>query len=97
MDRCAVLVDAGYLLGAAGTILAADRSRAALLVDHAGLVAAIVDEVQLDMSARLSIRTTLPDDSSTPPTAGPPEAAQATLVHQHVRQATSLVAEEGTR
>lgn len=44
MDRCAVLVDAGYLLGAAGTILAADRSRGALVVDHAGLVAAIIAE-----------------------------------------------------
>ncbi|MGI8697638.1 MAG: hypothetical protein ACR2J0_00610 [Mycobacteriales bacterium] len=35
-----VPVDAGYLLGAVGTILAPDRSCGALVVDHAGGVAA---------------------------------------------------------
>ena len=45
--RCAVLVDAGYLLGAAGTLLnkSADRSR--LLVDYPELIAAIRSEAEL--------------------------------------------------
>lgn len=47
MDRCAVLVDAGYLLGAAGTILAEDRTRASLVVDYASLVRGILEEAQM--------------------------------------------------
>ncbi len=38
MDRCVVLVDAGYLLGAAASLLAGDPSRSRISVDHAGLV-----------------------------------------------------------
>lgn len=44
MDRCAILVDAGYLLGAAGTLVARDPDRAALEVDYAELVQALIDE-----------------------------------------------------
>lgn len=46
MDRCAVLVDAGYLLGAAGTLLAGDADRAALVVDYAALVADLIQEAE---------------------------------------------------
>ncbi|GGY52507.1 NYN domain-containing protein [Streptomyces omiyaensis] len=38
MDRCVVLVDAGYLLGAAATLLAGEPARSRISVDHAGLI-----------------------------------------------------------
>lgn len=46
MDRCAVLVDAGYLLGAAGTLLGNDVDRGILEVDHSGLMEALIREAQ---------------------------------------------------
>jgi uncharacterized LabA/DUF88 family protein len=46
MDRCAVLVDAGYLLGAAGTMLARDRTRSSLVVDYQALVVGIIAEAE---------------------------------------------------
>lgn len=44
MDRCAVLVDAGYLLGAAGTLLGHDLDRSMLEVDHAELTRELIRE-----------------------------------------------------
>ena len=38
MDRCVVLVDAGYLLGAAASLLAGESSRSRIAVDHAELI-----------------------------------------------------------
>ncbi|MEV5507528.1 NYN domain-containing protein [Streptomyces orinoci] len=38
MDRCVVLVDAGYLLGAAASLLAGDSARSRITVDHATLI-----------------------------------------------------------
>ncbi|MER8230485.1 NYN domain-containing protein [Streptomyces sp. NPDC094049] len=38
VDRCVVLVDAGYLLGAAASLLAGEPSRSRITVDHAGLI-----------------------------------------------------------
>lgn len=38
MDRCVVLVDAGYLLGAAASLLAGEPARSRITVDHAGLI-----------------------------------------------------------
>ena len=38
MDRCVVLVDAGYLLGAAASLLAGDPSRTRITVDHSALI-----------------------------------------------------------
>ncbi|MER5944606.1 NYN domain-containing protein [Streptomyces sp. NPDC001904] len=38
MDRCIVLVDAGYLLGAAASLLAGEPSRSRIHVDHAALI-----------------------------------------------------------
>lgn len=47
MDRCAVLVDAGYLLGGAATLLSGDADRSALEIDHAALVSALIDEAEV--------------------------------------------------
>ncbi|MFF1509924.1 NYN domain-containing protein [Streptomyces sp. NPDC058326] len=38
VDRCVVLVDAGYLLGAAASLLAGEPARSRITVDHAGLI-----------------------------------------------------------
>lgn len=46
MDRCAVLVDAGYLLGAAGTLVGGTPDRGTLQVDHPGLIQALIAEAQ---------------------------------------------------
>jgi uncharacterized LabA/DUF88 family protein len=46
VDRCAILVDAGYLLGAAGTLLAGDADRNPLEVDHASLVQSLIREAE---------------------------------------------------
>ncbi|MGW0764953.1 NYN domain-containing protein [Streptomyces sp. NPDC002676] len=41
MDRCIVLVDAGYLLGAAASLLAGEPSRSRITVDHSALIQAL--------------------------------------------------------
>ncbi|AKJ13751.1 NYN domain containing protein [Streptomyces incarnatus] len=41
MDRCIVLVDAGYLLGAAASLLAGEPSRSRITVDHTALIQAL--------------------------------------------------------
>lgn len=46
MDRCVVLVDAGYLLGAAASLLAGEPSRSRIAVDHAAIVAALRDRAE---------------------------------------------------
>ncbi|MFI1828693.1 NYN domain-containing protein [Streptomyces sp. NPDC020412] len=38
VDRCVVLVDAGYLLGAAASLLAGEPTRSRITVDHAALI-----------------------------------------------------------
>ncbi|MFG2112530.1 NYN domain-containing protein [Streptomyces sp. NPDC048718] len=38
VDRCVVLVDAGYLLGAAASLLAGEPARARIAVDHTALI-----------------------------------------------------------
>jgi uncharacterized LabA/DUF88 family protein len=38
VDRCVVLVDAGYLLGAAASLLAGEPSRSRITVDHSALI-----------------------------------------------------------
>ncbi|MET8816140.1 NYN domain-containing protein [Streptomyces sp. NPDC004549] len=48
MDRCIVLVDAGYLLGAAATLLAGDAARSRLSVDHTGLIQQIRERAQTE-------------------------------------------------
>lgn len=44
MDRCAILVDAGYLLGAAGSLLTGTADRAGLVVDYPALTKTLIDE-----------------------------------------------------
>ncbi|MGY3056178.1 uncharacterized LabA/DUF88 family protein [Streptomyces sp. TE3672] len=48
MDRCIVLVDAGYLLGAAATLLRGDAARSRLSVDHAALIRQIRDRAEME-------------------------------------------------
>ncbi|MFR9795585.1 NYN domain-containing protein [Streptomyces sp. MS06] len=46
MDRCIVLVDAGYLLGAAASLLAGEPSRSRITVDHSALVQGLRDRAE---------------------------------------------------
>lgn len=48
MDRCVVLVDAGYLLGAAASLLAGEPSRSRITVDHAAVVAGLRERAELE-------------------------------------------------
>ncbi|MEU9334712.1 NYN domain-containing protein [Streptomyces sp. NPDC048290] len=48
MDRCIVLVDAGYLLGAAASLLAGEPSRSRITVDHAALIQGLRDRAESD-------------------------------------------------
>ncbi len=48
MDRCVVLVDAGYLLGAAASLLAGEPSRSRIVVDHANVVAGLRERAELE-------------------------------------------------
>lgn len=48
MDRCVVLVDAGYLLGAAANLLAGDPVRSRLTVDHAALATALAERAEAE-------------------------------------------------
>ncbi|MEU3047026.1 NYN domain-containing protein [Streptomyces sp. NPDC006984] len=48
VDRCVVLVDAGYLLGAAASLLAGEPARSRITVDHAALVRGLRDLAQTD-------------------------------------------------
>ncbi|MFD7641310.1 NYN domain-containing protein [Kitasatospora sp. NPDC059795] len=46
MDRCVVLVDAGYLLGAAASLLAGEPGRSRIAVDHPVLIGALRDRAE---------------------------------------------------
>ncbi|MGW1593151.1 NYN domain-containing protein [Streptomyces sp. NPDC002343] len=48
MDRCIVLVDAGYLLGAAASLLAGEPSRSRITVDHTALIHALRERAESD-------------------------------------------------
>ncbi|MFE5888698.1 NYN domain-containing protein [Streptomyces sp. NPDC002285] len=48
MDRCIVLVDAGYLLGAAASLLAGEPSRSRIAVDHAALIQGLRERAESD-------------------------------------------------
>lgn len=48
MDRCIVLVDAGYLLGAAASLLAGEPSRSRITVDHAALIQGLRERAESD-------------------------------------------------
>ncbi|MFD4632223.1 NYN domain-containing protein [Streptomyces sp. NPDC058284] len=48
MDRCIVLVDAGYLLGAAASLLAGEPSRSRITVDHTALILGLRERAEAD-------------------------------------------------
>lgn len=83
MDRCAVLVDAGYLLGAAGTALANDRSRLPLVVDYTALIAGIIEEAEKQTG--LPILRVLWYDGSYDARPTPEHQALGVLPHVKVR------------
>ncbi|WP_301128939.1 NYN domain-containing protein [Streptomyces cacaoi] len=53
MDRCVVLVDAGYLLGAAASLLAGEPTRSRISVDHSGLIQALRRQAEADTECAL--------------------------------------------
>ncbi|MBQ1087765.1 NYN domain-containing protein [Streptomyces sp. B93] len=53
MDRCVVLVDAGYLLGAAASLLAGEPSRSRITVDHTALVQGLRERAESDTERQL--------------------------------------------
>ncbi|MER5359913.1 NYN domain-containing protein [Streptomyces sp. NPDC002785] len=48
VDRCVVLVDAGYLLGAAASLLAGEPTRSRITVDHAALIRGLRELAEAD-------------------------------------------------
>ncbi|WP_197363266.1 NYN domain-containing protein [Streptomyces clavuligerus] len=48
MDRCVVLVDAGYLLGAAASLLAGEPARSRITVDHTALIQGLRELAERD-------------------------------------------------
>ncbi|MCU7825313.1 NYN domain-containing protein [Kitasatospora sp. DSM 101779] len=48
MDRCVVLVDAGYLLGAAASLLVGEPARSRVTVDHTVLIAALRERAEAE-------------------------------------------------
>ncbi|MFB7915017.1 NYN domain-containing protein [Streptomyces sp. NPDC056061] len=48
VDRCVVLVDAGYLLGAAASLLAGEPARSRIAVDHAALIRGLRELAETD-------------------------------------------------
>nr|WP_026219951.1 NYN domain-containing protein [Wenjunlia vitaminophila] len=48
MDRCVVLVDAGYLLGAAASLLAGEPARSRISVNHSALVRGLRDRAEAE-------------------------------------------------
>ncbi|MGH3312750.1 MAG: NYN domain-containing protein [Streptomyces sp.] len=53
MDRCVVLVDAGYLLGAAASLLAGEPTRSRISVDHAALIRGLRERAEADTQCDL--------------------------------------------
>jgi uncharacterized LabA/DUF88 family protein len=53
VDRCVVLVDAGYLLGAAASLLAGEPARPRITVDHAALIQALRERAEADTGCHL--------------------------------------------
>jgi uncharacterized LabA/DUF88 family protein len=53
VDRCVVLVDAGYLLGAAASLLAGEPQRSQISVDHAALIRGLRERAEADTGCDL--------------------------------------------
>jgi uncharacterized LabA/DUF88 family protein len=48
VDRCVVLVDAGYLLGAAASLLAGEPARSSITVDHTALIQGLRERAEAE-------------------------------------------------
>ncbi|MER5884465.1 NYN domain-containing protein [Streptomyces sp. NPDC001941] len=53
VDRCVVLVDAGYLLGAAASLLAGEPARSRITVDHTALIQGLRELAEADTARPL--------------------------------------------
>jgi uncharacterized LabA/DUF88 family protein len=53
VDRCVVLVDAGYLLGAAASLLAGEPARSRITVDHSALILGLRERAEADTAQPL--------------------------------------------
>ncbi|KOG21000.1 MULTISPECIES: NYN domain-containing protein [Streptomyces] len=53
VDRCVVLVDAGYLLGAAASLLAGEPARSRITVDHAALIRQLRERAETETALPL--------------------------------------------
>ncbi|MCX5390142.1 NYN domain-containing protein [Streptomyces sp. NBC_00094] len=53
VDRCVVLVDAGYLLGAAASLLAGEPARSRITVDHAALIQQLRERAEAETALPL--------------------------------------------
>ncbi|NJQ02420.1 NYN domain-containing protein [Streptomyces zingiberis] len=53
MERCVVLVDAGYLLGAAASLLAGEPARSRITVDHSALIQGLRERAEADTEREL--------------------------------------------
>ncbi|MBW1604027.1 NYN domain-containing protein [Streptomyces sp. JJ66] len=53
MDRCVVLVDAGYLLGAAASLLAGEPARSGITVDHTALIQGLRERAEAETGCAL--------------------------------------------
>ncbi|NEB78159.1 NYN domain-containing protein, partial [Streptomyces sp. SID14478] len=53
VDRCIVLVDAGYLLGAAASLLAGEPSRSRIHVDHTALIQGLRERAESETERQL--------------------------------------------
>ncbi|MEE1930455.1 NYN domain-containing protein [Streptomyces sp. TRM 70351] len=53
MDRCVVLVDAGYLLGAAASLLAGEPARSRITVDHSVLIQGMRERAEAETGRAL--------------------------------------------
>ncbi|WP_037946860.1 NYN domain-containing protein [Streptomyces thermolilacinus] len=53
VDRCVVLVDAGYLLGAAASLLAGEPARSRITVDHSALIQGLRERAEADTAQPL--------------------------------------------
>ncbi|RSS52029.1 NYN domain-containing protein [Streptomyces sp. WAC01280] len=53
VDRCVVLVDAGYLLGAAASLLAGEPARSRISVDHAALIQQLRERAEAETALPL--------------------------------------------
>jgi uncharacterized LabA/DUF88 family protein len=53
VDRCVVLVDAGYLLGAAASLLAGEPARSRISVDHATLIQGLRERAEAETECPL--------------------------------------------